>query len=594
MRKKPIRLMCLAVMLLCVTVVIYRVNDNNKNSDIETPDIADSGVSDEKNEASIQCENDFLPVQLVIGNGSTSQNIRLFVSGGICYAFLPTYADMSELLCGYDEEFLSVALDGQLLARGQRLKAVETGQTYELVLTDRAGNTVEYPFVFMQSEHLPAVFIDTVSGSLDYVNAVKGNEERGNLICITADGVVDSQSVISKIKGRGNTSWSSNGERNQYNIRLKEAAGVLGMKSARNWVLQSNKFDNSMMKNKLSYDLAKEIGVPYAIDSRFADLYCNGEYMGAYLICEKVEIADNRIDPHNKYLVERDDRELLPEESVETVYGPFAVHSPENMTEGEHEYIADYMRRTAESIAYMIDSDDYVNYIDSQSFAKLYAMNEISNDPDANRLSSFFYKEDESDSKLIAGPVWDFDWAYGYDARSREIRVSGFEEGWFEDLYKSRAFRDELRNVFEEIKAVYPRFNGEYFDNAKTQLMASYGMTMIRWQEAESVEATSALLNTSVDNLQNNFSSRTEYLLEVFCGEQEYHKVNFVYPGGKEFNHTYVEDGTTISEECVNHIYEVYGCVPCRLEDDTEIDWSTYVISEDIAIECRAPEPEEE
>ena len=111
--------MCLAVMLLCVTVVIYRVNDNNKNSDIETPDIADSGVSDEKNEASIQCENDFLPVQLVIGNGSTSQNIRLFVSGGICYAFLPTYADMSELLCGYDEEILSVALDGQLLARGQ-------------------------------------------------------------------------------------------------------------------------------------------------------------------------------------------------------------------------------------------------------------------------------------------------------------------------------------------------------------------------------------------------------------------------------------------------------------------------------------------
>lgn len=325
MRKKPIRLMCLAVMLLCVTVVIYRVNDNNKN-----PDIADSGVSDEKNEVSIQCENDFLPVQLVIGNGSTSQNIRQF----------------SLIRCPVP---------------------------------------------------------------LDYVNAVKGNEERGNLICITADVVMDSQSVISKIKGRGNTSWSSNEERNQYNIRLKEAEGVLGMKSAQNWVLQSNKFDNSMMKNKLFYDWAKEIGVPYAIDSRFADLYCNGEYMGAYLICEKVEIADNRIDPHNKYLVERDDRELLPEESVETVYGSFAVHSPENMTEGEHEYIADYMRRTAESIAYMIDSDDYINYIDLQSFAKLYAMNEISNDPDANRLSSCFYKEDESDGKLIADPVWDFD-----------------------------------------------------------------------------------------------------------------------------------------------------------------------------------------
>ena len=108
------------------------------------------------------------------------------------------------------------------------------------------------------------------------------------------------------------------------------------------------------------------------------------------------------------------------------------------------------------------------------------------------------------------------------------------------------------------------------------------------------MEAASTLLNTSVDNLQNNFSRRTEYLLKVFCGEQEYHKVNFVYPGGEAFNHMYVENGTTIPEETVDHIYEVYGCVPCRLEDDTEIDWSTYVISEDIDIECRAPELEEE
>lgn len=572
MRKKPIRLMCLAVMLLCVTVIIYRVND------------------DKKNEASIQCENDFLPVWLVIGNGSTSQNIRLFVSGGGSYAFLPAYADMAGLLCSYGNEVSSVSLDGHVLLRGQLIETVEPGQTHELVITDQMNNTVEYPFVFLQSEELPAVFIETVSGSLDYVNAVKGNEEQGKLICIAADGTLDSQGVVSKIKGRGNTSWSSNGARNQYNVRLKEAAGVLGMKSARNWVFQSNTFDNSMMKNKLSYDLAREIEIPYAVDSKFADFYCNGEYMGAYLICEKVEVAENRIDPANQYLVERDDRELLPEESVETVYGAFAVHSPENMTEGEHEYIADYLRRTAESIAYMIDSDDYLNYIETESFAQLYAMNEISNDPDANRLSSFFYKKDEGDSKLMAGPVWDFDWAYGYDARSREIRVSGFEEGWFEDLYKSQAFQDSLRDVFEEIMDVSPQFGQDYFDDMKAYLLSSYGMTMIRWQEADSIEAANATLDRSIDELQEYFADRTEYLIEVFCGEREYHKVNFVYPDGRAFNHTYVEDGTTIPEGSVNHIFDVYGCVPCRLGDDTEIDWKTYVISEDTDIECRSPE----
>lgn len=593
MSKKLIRLMCLAVMLLCVTVIIYRVNDSKQNSDIENSNITDSGISDEKDEASIQCENDFLPVQLVIGNGSTSQDIRLFVSKGICYAFLPAYADMAGLLCSYDDEVSSVSLDGQVLLRGQLIETVEPGQTHELVITDRMNNAVKYPFIFLQSEELPAVFIDTVSGSLDYVNAVKGNEEQGKLTSITADGTLDSRSVISKIKGRGNTSWSSNGERNQYNIRLTEAAGVLGMKSARNWVLQSNKFDDSMMKNKLSYDLAREIGIPYAVDSKFADLYCNGEYMGAYLICEKVEVAENRIDPANQYLVERDDRELLPEESVETVYGAFAIHSPENLTEDKYEYIADYLRRTAESIAYMIDSDDYLNYIEPESFAKLYAMNEISNDPDANRLSSFFYKKDKGDSKLMAGPVWDFDWAYGYDARTGDIRVSGYEEGWFENLYRSQIFQDSLCSVFEEVLDVYPQFGQDYFDDMKAYLLPSYGMTMIRWQKADSLEAADVRLVASMDELQAYFADRTEYLLEVFCGEQEYHKVNFVYPDGRAFNHTYVKDGTTIPEESVNHIYDVYGCVPCRLEDDTEIDWKTYVISGDVDIECRMPEQEE-
>ena len=593
MSKKLIRLMCLAVMLLCVTVVIDRVSDSKMNSDIEASNMTDSGTSNKEDEASIQCENDFLPVELVIGNGSTSQNIRLFVSEGICYAFLPAYADLTGLQCSYGDEVVSVSLGGHVLSRGQSIETVEVGLAYELVITDQMSNTVEYPFVFLQSEELPAVFIETVSGSLDYVNAVKGNEERGNLTCITADGTLDSRGVVSKIKGRGNTSWSSNGARNQYNVRLKEAASVLGMKSARNWFFQSNTFDNSMMKNKLSYDLAREIGVPYAVDARFADFYCNGEYMGAYLICEKIEVAENRIDPGNQYLVERDDRELLPEESVETVYGAFAVHSPENMTEGEQEYIADYLRRTAESIAYMMDRDDYLNYIDAESFAKLYAMNEISNDPDANRLSSFFYKEDEGNSKLMAGPVWDFDWAYGYDVRTGNIRVSGFEEGWFKDLYKSQAFRDCLRDVFGEVMAAYPQFGQGYFDDMEEYLQSSHCMTMIRWQEADSIEAANATLDSSIDELQEYFTARTEYLGEVFNPERTYHKVTFVYPGGKAFNHTYVEDATTIPEESVEHIYKVYGCMPCRLEDDSEIDWRTYVVSEDIDIECRAPEQEE-
>lgn len=598
--------MCLAVMLLCVTAAIYRVGYNKEDIDRE-----DSGGTDSETdfELSVQGVNDFLPVRLQVGNGSSAQNIKLFRTKEICYAFLPAYAEWSALVCSYDEPVSSVSLDGQIIPMGQTLEAVETGRTYELVITDREHNVLQYPLVFLQSENLPAVFIDTASGSMDYVNAVKGNEEPGNFTCITADGMVDSQSVVSRIKGRGNTSWSSNGKRNQYNVRLKETVGVLGMEDARNWVLQSNKADDSMMKNKLSYDFAKDIGVPYAVDSKFADLYLNGEYMGTYLVCEKVEVAENRIDTCNQYMIERDDRtdpsdksmenqensRIQTEQSVETPYGYFAVHNPKNMSEGENNYITDYLGSASWSIENAQNSDDFINYIDVDSFAKLYIMNEISNDPDANRLSSFFYKEDEQNSRLTAGPVWDFDWAYGYDARSQVIEVSGFEEGWFEDLYKSEVFRDSLCNTFRTImRETYPNYNKGYFEEMKNDLLPSYCMTMIRWRESEDMDSAAGMLKEAVDELQKYFAKRTEYLGEVFSGDPVYHKVNFVYPGGKAFTHTYVKKGDVIPEETVMHLLSVYGCVPCILPDDSQIDWRTYAIYEDIDLECRAPGQENE
>ena len=37
------------------------------------------------------------------------------------------------------------------------------------------------------------------------------------------------------------------------------------------------------MRNKITYDIAKEIGLDYAVDSEYVDVYFNGEY--AEIIC---------------------------------------------------------------------------------------------------------------------------------------------------------------------------------------------------------------------------------------------------------------------------------------------------------------------
>ncbi|MFH1001136.1 MAG: CotH kinase family protein, partial [Bacteroidota bacterium] len=56
----------------------------------------------------------------------------------------------------------------------------------------------------------------------------------------------------------------------------------------------------------------------------------------------------------------------------------------------------------------------YKSYIDMNSFIDFQIMNELSNNVDGYRYSTFFHKQRDSDGgKLVAGPLWDFNLGYG-------------------------------------------------------------------------------------------------------------------------------------------------------------------------------------
>jgi hypothetical protein len=187
--------------------------------------------------------------------------------------------------------------------------------------------------------------------------------------------------------------------------------------------------------------------------------------------------------------------------------------------------------------------------------------------------------------------VWDFDWAYGDDLRGSEPLVSGYEEGWFKDLYHSAAFQACLEDIFRQIHdEIYDTYRDEWFEEQKSYLSASYYMNTVRWQRIDDKTSALAELDTAVDMLQTYFEERIELLDAVFCSEQVYCKVNFVYAGGKDFAHTYVKAGETIPEEVVEHLRSVYGCVPLEMADGESIDWTTYRVLQDADIECGAEE----
>ncbi len=111
------------------------------------------------------------------------------------------------------------------------------------------------------------------------------------------DGTETDMSVLKKIKGRGNSSFEASMKlygKYAYNFNLDEKIKLIdGSTASKKWCLLANNVDHSMMRNTFIYQLADELGLKYAPETRLVDVYDNGYYLGAYVITEKVEYGKN-------------------------------------------------------------------------------------------------------------------------------------------------------------------------------------------------------------------------------------------------------------------------------------------------------------
>jgi len=84
------------------------------------------------------------------------------------------------------------------------------------------------------------------------------------------------------------------------------------------------------------------------------------------------------------------------------------------------------------------DSDEYLKYVDVESWAKLYILQEFYKNFSILCGSIYMHRDGlTDDDKLIAGPVWDLDEALGrtkysdHNGISREMQLSA--NGWYID-----------------------------------------------------------------------------------------------------------------------------------------------------------------
>ncbi len=549
----------------------------------------------------------FIEIALVQGGAEDSrQRVKLFVKGSEGYFFLPSYWSRNDLKLTYDQEVFSVKVDGKSV-RAEEVVYFATGREYELSVVEKGGAEEIYRLRVMQSRNLPAIFISTYNGTMDYVHGKTGNTEPGSLISINADGSVDCDGNFEKIRMRGNTSthcWKKT-----YQLQFEKAQDLLSMGAAAKWVLQANAYDGSYIRNYLAYRLAQELGVPYAVQAEYADVYLNQEYAGSYLICEKVEFGTNRIevtDDKSKnvqegginsiveengkryyeyvgreqdnskdraYLIEAQnlivdsDAYRLDEEDCYFMngLGRFEVRNPELASGEEVAYISQYVRMVADLIADCDSASKYnqlKQYIDTDSYAAMYLVDMLTNDVDANDYSTFYYKvPDSQGGKLYAGPAWDYDMAFGNDRRNIYVEMNGFPDGPCEALFENEEFQGDVRRKFDQL------YIGDLFAVTARRIEQSVQMDEIRW-ESDDVKTNYSYMSyqDEMEYVKYYYEQRYELLREYLHETDHFCTVTFVDRLNRAKKY-YLRRGEELPEEIVDHMNTECGCDTWYRED---------------------------
>ena len=95
---------------------------------------------------------------------------------------------------------------------------------------------------------------------------------------------------------RGNS--TAGADKKPYKIKLGKKTDLFGLGDGvknKHWVLLANCFDESLMRNKLSYDLSGVLGAPVWMKSEWVDVVMNGQYVGNYQLCQHIRVGEDRI-----------------------------------------------------------------------------------------------------------------------------------------------------------------------------------------------------------------------------------------------------------------------------------------------------------
>lgn len=456
---------------------------------------------------------------------------------GKYYMFLPSYNSDTWLYVFniYD----SICIDGQNIEPGSQFDL--TDGEYKLALGDEI-----YVLEVISSKNLPSMFINTDERNLSEIQNDKEKEATGKVLVYDSEGMENINADLESMHARGNVTFEI-AEKKSYFIKFNEVMDLLELGEGKRWLLIGNAFDDTLSRNNMVFSMADAIGIEYIPNAAYIDLYIDGEYQGNYQVYEKIEIDEDRINIrnlndeivdmnpnvrldklHSQEVTMKGDSSLkyvnvknVPEDycngyllELETVFRylegkcgfvserkqPVVIKSPKAVNYEQTFYLFNLYQEMEDALHSENGWNEetgkyYYDYIDLESFAKKYLVEELSKNRDA-LLSSFYMYIPNDDGKFYAGPIWDYDRSLGVKESVAGVslleaeglyasRVFDYDErtlDFFYQLCNKSEFQEIYKEVYEkQLRTVALELVDGALDEKIEQIENSAVMDWIRW-----------------------------------------------------------------------------------------------------------------
>ena len=352
--------------------------------------------------------------------------------------------------------------------------------------------------VVVTSSNLPIVKINTNGGVIDLNNKIVAD-----MLVFDSGKAENKVTDIPSYKGkigielRGSSSLEIS-PRKPYSIETRASDGItnknidfLGLKKENDWAFVAPYSDKTLIRDAFLYTLAQKI-MPWAPHFRFAEVIVNDKYEGIYMLAEKIKRGANRVNIDKMETIDIAGDELTGgyifaldkikngDKYFYSKYNfptqqrlpEYIITSPkaDNIQPAQLIYITQWMNNfetVMNSSKFNDPKEGYPKYINEQSFVDYVLLNELSKNIDAYRLSTYFYKDKNSkDSLLHAGPMWDYNIAFGNvdycNCYSPEGWAVDFNKQcpndywtihfWWSKLFNDARFRSLLKKRWQELR----------------------------------------------------------------------------------------------------------------------------------------------